>query len=206
MPTPVQLYKQKCGCQSTKSIFLQEASSDTCLHLILKSGFVSSQDKNKLFECTNPLLAHLDQIRQKLANYDFCWFQEKDLNWHKQKHNCGETSMARITCLLHYGLNISLLVQYIGGKYVAAHHDIDKIIKKIRLHVDDPLIPHFVRVMTCGCPRVFNAESLWANLVKYWRASNNPSINKNINIVMTTACKEVNNKFTITLSFSLNHR
>ena len=138
-------------------------------------------------------------MRKKLANYDFRWLREKDHNWHKRKHICGETSMAMMACLLHYDLSISLLVRYLGGEYIAAHRDIDKIVETIRPHVEDYLIPHFVRVMTCGCPNVFNAESTRENSTKYWREGNNPSINKNIEMVMKTACKEVNNKFAIAL-------
>ena len=63
-----------------------------------------------------------------------------------------------LACLFHYNLDVSLLMRYLGQNYTAAHRNVHHIVDKIAPHVEPYLIPHFIRVMTDGCPNVFNAE------------------------------------------------
>merc|ERR1712194_1001830 len=89
-----------------------------------------------------------------------------------------------LACLFHYNLDVSL---------------VQHVVERISPHVDSYLIPHFIRVMTAGCPNVMNAESARENSVKYWRAGNNPAIAKHLPAVMKTMNKEERNKFVIPL-------
>ena len=63
-----------------------------------------------------------------------------------------------LACLLHYNLGVSLLMHFLGGNYVGAHRDVEKTVKLLRRHgVPDDLVGHYRRVMTVGCPHIFNA-------------------------------------------------
>lgn len=81
LPTPVDLYKQEFGKPDSSHSFTQEACADTCMHFVLKSDFLTPEDKALLVEETNPLIAHLDKTRVLLANYDFTWIRNMDTNW-----------------------------------------------------------------------------------------------------------------------------
>lgn len=199
LPTKCQLYAQEFGRPSLRHSFTQEASADTCLYLVLKSEFLAEDDKSNLFEATNPLVQHLDTIRLKLRDYDFRWIQKSNPKWASQVEIDTNRVMAMMACLFHYDLDVSLLMRYLGGNYTAAYRDIQQTVDTIRPFVDPDLIPHFVRVMTVGCPNYFNYESSRANSVKYWRAGNNKSIAQNLDKVMKTMCKEERNNYVIPL-------
>ena len=83
-------------------------------------------------------------------------------------------------CLLHYNLDVALLMRYLGNNYTAAHRQVGKTTDILRQHnIDEELIQQYIRVMTVGCPNRMVFESTRDNAMKYWRGGNNPSIKKN---------------------------
>ncbi len=96
-------------------------------------------------------------------------------------------------------MDISLVMRYLGGNYTAAHRNVDNIIQRILPYVDNNLLKHYCRVMTTGCPNVFNPTCSWKNFMTYWEHRNNPSIAKKLNAVMKTMNKEECNNFVIPL-------
>ena len=104
-----------------------------------------------------------------------------------------------LACLLHYDLDLSLLMRYLGNNYTASHRKVGEIVEKICPLVTPVLIQHYIRVMTVGCPRHLVAETSRTNAVRYWRAGNNPSIRQNLDQVMKTMNKEEKNIFVIPL-------
>ena len=87
-------------------------------------------------------------------------------------------------------MDASLVMRYLGGNYTAAHRNVDNIIWRIAPYVDAYLLQHYRRVMTTGCPNVFNATCLRDNFMTYWKHGNNPSIAKKLDAVMKTMNKE----------------
>ena len=84
-----------------------------------------------------------------------------------------------LTCLFHYNLDMSLFMRYLGGNYVGAHRDVDKTAETLQEHgIPEGLICQYRRVVTVGCPRIFNTTITRENALKYWRARNNLSIKK----------------------------
>ena len=105
-----------------------------------------------------------------------------------------------LACLLHYNMDVSLLMRYLGGNYTGAHRDTDRTARVLRQHgISEDLIAQYKRVMDTGCPRIFNTTITRENALKYWRAGNNPSINRKLAQVMKTMNKEHRNKFVIAL-------
>ena len=106
-----------------------------------------------------------------------------------------------MACLFHYNLDVSLLMRYLGGNYTGAHRRVQETATILRQHkISKTLIQHYIRVMTAGCPNILNANITRENALKYWRAGNNPSVNKKLPQVMKTMNKEDRNKFVIALS------
>ena len=198
LPTQVDLCTNGFGKPDTKHSFTQEASCETSLFTVLKSGYLADTDTTSLY-AANPLIEHLDTMRKRLANYDFTWLRNMDTTWAAQKSISRSKSMAMMACLFHYNLDVSLLMRYLGNNYVAAHRNIEAIVERIRPFVSDELIQHYVRVMSVGCPNLMIAETSRENAMKYWRAGNNPSIRKKLDQVMKTMNKEERNNFVIPL-------
>lgn len=198
LPTAAKLCCQEFGPPRQDASFTQEGCMETSLHLLLSSGYLPDKDRAVLLG-THVLVKHLDKMRRALLTCDFRWIRNIDKNWENQTEISSKKSLAMLACLFHYNLDVSLLMRYLGQNYTAAHRDVQHVVERISPHVDSYLIPHFIRVMTAGCPNVMNAESTRENSVKYWRAGNNPSIAKHLPAVMKTMNKEERNKFVIPL-------
>jgi hypothetical protein len=104
--------------------------------------------------------------------------------------------------LLHYDLDTSLLMRYLGNNYTGAYREVSLIVDTLRLHkVNQSHIDKYIRVMLTGCPShfVFVANTSCANALLHWRLRNHPSIDKKLPQVLTTMNKEDRNNFVIPL-------
>ncbi len=64
-------------------------------------------------------------------------------------------------------MDTSLVMRYFGGNYTAAHRNVYDIIQRILPYVDANLLHHYRRVMTTGCPNIFNATCSRGNFMTY---------------------------------------
>ena len=135
-----------------------------------------------------------------LEDYDFTWIRQYNKNWQSQSEIPPESKKAALACLYHYGMDVSLLIRYLGNNYTGEHRNVEETAAVLLQHgLDSDLVEHYRRVMTVGCPRVFNTEVTRENAMKYWRAGNNPSIGKKLPQVMKTMNKEHKNNHVIAL-------
>ena len=199
LPTATQLRLQGFGKPDKDHSATQEACAETTLHFVLRSGYLDNQSKSSLC-AAHPLVQHLTKITSSLSGYDFRWLRGTDTDWASQASIPRQSMKAMLACLLHYNLDVSLLMRYLGGNYVGAHRDTERTVAKLRTHgISEPLISQYKRVMDTGCPRIFNTTITRENALKYWRAGNNPSIGKKLAQVMKTMNKEHRNKFVIAI-------
>ena len=198
--TAAKLRRGKFGPPSRDHSVTQEACMETVLLHILKSEYLDETSTQAL-HATNPLVPHLARINKALSNYDFRWLRDTDHEWASQESIPEERQKAMMACLLHYNLDVSLLMRYLGGNHTGAHRDVQATAKILLEHdIDAELVRHYVRVMTVGCPRIMNADISRENALQYWRAGNNPSVKANLDKVKKTVNKEDRNKFVVPLS------
>ena len=58
-----------------------------------------------------------------------------------------------MACLLHYNMDVSLVIRFLGNNYTAAHREVSETVETLRQHnIDEELIQHYIRVMKVGCP------------------------------------------------------
>ena len=70
---------------------------------------------------------------------------------------------AMMACLLHYAMDTSLLMRFLGHNYTGAHcatHEVHQVL--LSHNVDTTLISKYLRVMLTGCPNHFVSETTWA--------------------------------------------
>ena len=93
-------------------------------------------------------------------------------------------------------------MRYLGNNYTSSYQNVKYTAGSlINYGIDPVLVNDYIQVMTVGYPNLFVAEPTRDNVLKYWRAGNNPSINTNLAQVMSTVNKEDRNNFVVTLSF-----
>ena len=199
LPPPSKLRRMTFGVPDLNHSVTQEACCETTLFFLIKSDYLCPASVTALYD-TRPLFAHMACMIDTLSRYDFRWLQNTDLEWASQTEIPIERRKAMMACLLHYNLDVSLLMRFLGGNYTGAYRDVQSVAQFLLDNdIDDYLVHEYIRVMTVGCPRVMNADISRANALQYWRAGNNPSIKKNLTKVKKTMNKEDRNNFVIPL-------
>ena len=98
-----------------------------------------------------------------------------------------------VACLFCYMLDVSLLIQYLGGNYTGAHYDVHKTTTILLMHgVNKTLVlfQHYKQVVTVGYLTITNTNTSRNNALQYWQAGNNPLIKNNLSDVMKATNKE----------------
>ncbi len=64
-------------------------------------------------------------------------------NWAMQTNIHLDNPTAFLACLFHYNMDTSRIMRYLGGKYTAAHSNVDNFICCILPYVDHNLLQHY---------------------------------------------------------------
>jgi hypothetical protein len=159
LPSKTALRLTAFGRPDMNHLFTQEASFETCLLPLLKSGYLSAPDTCSLLD-TNPLVSHLASSYVSLWSFDFRSLRDYNPDWADQTHIPPLKQYAMLAFLFHYDLDTSLLMRYLGNNYTGAYREVSTIVSVLRLHKIDPsLNDKYVRVMLTGCPNHFVAET-----------------------------------------------
>jgi len=168
IPTKLALLCTGFGQPSLAHSFHQEACFETVLLLILKSGHLNPCDTLNLL-LVHPLHAHLASAAVHLSDYDFTWLRDYNFDWSSQTMISRSKSYAFLACLIHFDLDTSLLMRYLGNDYTGACRNTHKVIKTLwQYKINTNLIDKYMRVITIGCPNHFVAETSQANALHYW--------------------------------------
>lgn len=60
--------------------------------------------------------------------------------------------------LLHYDMELPMLLRFLGGNFLGAHRDPAVILPRIRGIVDPQVCADLERILTMGCPNRLNTE------------------------------------------------
>jgi hypothetical protein len=135
-----------------------------------------------------------------LSIYNFTWIREYNKNWQEQTCINPNRQFALTAALLYFNLDMSLLMRYLRNNYTGEYREVQQVATKLHhLKVDEALIQKYIGVMATGCPNHFNAETLHANTLLYWRQGDGPTIVKKLPQVQQTLNKEDKNAFVIPL-------
>lgn len=195
-PTPTQLRTRGFGQISIKHSFNQEASFETTLLCIVKSGFLTEEDK-ELLGTVHPLIAHLIKVIQKLSKLDFSSLRNYNTDWATQKAIPQDRVKKLLACLLHYDGRVADVMRYLGGNYTAEYRNVKERMKRLEGLVDRELLDRYEQLMSTGAPSKFVAETTRQNAELYRTRGNHPSIVEKADQVQVTMNKEERNCFVI---------
>ncbi len=78
-----------------------------------------------------------------------------------------EISLNRVdlvtACTIYYGLNTSMVIRYIKGKYVRESRNANAILEKVSLYICKVNCKHIVRIINQGCPSHIDFEESFEN-------------------------------------------
>jgi hypothetical protein len=114
LPTPQMLHTSGFGQPDLLHSFLVEPCIETSLYPILRSGYLDITSLVTLCS-THILFLHLTSAIVHTRFYDFHWLRNYDAEWHKQTTISPTKQAAMMACLLHYQLDMSLLMRFLGN-------------------------------------------------------------------------------------------
>lgn len=153
LPTPAQLLSKGFSKSTKHHSFTQSAAFETITFFVLKSDYLGAHVTAGLW-VTHPLLNHMATMIPYYQNYDLTWLKNPQPQWTSQEKISAEKAKACMACLFHYDINVSLVMEYLGGNYTGEHRNVEAIIQQIKSHVSPYLLDHFRRVMTTRCPNI----------------------------------------------------
>ena len=179
--------------------FTVEPGFETCTHLIYKSGYLTITDL--VHVCTaHSLFLHLASAMVHCRFHDFRWLQHHDPAWASQTTIPLVKQASMMACLLHYDLDTSLLMRFLGNNYTGVYRQVSDVTAILHRWCTLPaLIAKYIRVMTTGCPATFVADSTRVNALLHWRMLNHTSIDMKLDQVFATMNKEDRNNYAIPL-------
>ena len=199
VPTRPDLFRHKFGRPSLSHSFHQTPCLDTCSILVLKSGFLDPCSLLALCD-SSQAINHLAASVVAFRSYDFRWAREYNHDWANQTAIDPDRQVAYTAMLLHFNLDVSLLMRYLGNNFTGEYRDVEPVIAKLRqLEIPEDLIQQYRRVIRLGCPAHFVAETSRENALLYLRMRNGPTIARKLEQVRKTMNKEDKNNFVIPL-------
>ena len=199
IPTRLALLRSPFGRPSLDHSFQQEPCLDTCGHFLLRSGYLDPSDLIAWFDC-NPKLCHLAASMVAFRTYDFRWAREYNLEWESQQAIDRDRQVAYTAILLHYDLDVSSLMRYLGNNFTGEHRNWEATAQRLReCHIPEEMITKYRRVAQVGCPAHFVTETSRDNALLYLRQRNGPTIARKLSQVLKTMNKEDKNNFVIPL-------
>ena len=100
-------------------------------------------------------------------------------------------------CAVYCNLILGLVVRYLAEEYMAKWRYIEGIVGAVDGLVSDIDLQHICCILTSGCLAEFNWEELVENKETLIRRGNNPSVDRNIEIVTKTLNKEERNNHVV---------
>jgi len=161
LPTAVQLkLNQPFGKDDLRHSFTNEATFRHILLPLLFSDFLEDDDWNTL--CQGNLAArNLDALLVEYGTVDFRPLQTNFFpdGW-KEKDDFDDDRSAMLNaCLLFYCGDLASVIRFVGGPFVGAHRNVDKILDEIRPILPEHVFREVERLYREGAPTVCVAES-----------------------------------------------
>lgn len=198
LPSFAQLLRSPFGFPSRNHSWSKAARFNNILFHVFKSGFLPLPAFSNLCD-THPLARHLATRMVVLSSVDFRHLRDPDPNWAACVSVPPTKAQEFLALLMHYDMNMSAAVRFLGPKYFGGHRNVDSICDKLALHVSPELIQDYRRIMTVGCPNRFVAETSHDNAETYRLLPADSSLARNEEFVNKNLVKEFKNNFAFPL-------
>ena len=192
LPTDVQLkLNQPFGKDDLSHSFTNEANFRTILLPLLFSDFLEDDDWNTLCQC-NLAARNLQSLLDDYGTVDFRPLRTNFFRdgWQDATDFDYDRSAMLNACTLFYRGDIASVVRYVGGSFVGAHRDVDKILADIRPIVPEQVYKDVERIYRQGAPAHCCAESTDENYRDFLHYGNHESMIEDPALTKKTLLKD----------------
>jgi hypothetical protein len=167
LPTRVQIaMEQPFGKDSCLQSFFSEVTFRHTIPYLYNFGWLSKRDR-KALEAACHLAKRYAILWKKHCRVDFRPARGYWSNWTDTKTLDGERKSMITACFLHYLCDTPTVIRYLGGAYVSAHRDTEKILSFLQPIVDNTTFAELARLYRSGAPKSCNALATDEN---FWQA------------------------------------
>jgi hypothetical protein len=100
---------------------------------------------------------------QHLQNLDFSMLKKPRHNYATQEHISQDQVDLEAACLIHYGLHLGMMIQYLEGEYIGENRDAKKTIREGNPFITKIDVRQNWWVLTQGCPSCLIFDEATAN-------------------------------------------
>ena len=171
--------------------FTNEATFGQILLPLLYSDFLEDDDWNTLRE-GSWAARNLDTLLEEFGTIDFRplrtnFFPE---GWREKEDFDHDRGAMLNACLLFYCGDLSSVVRFVGGPFVGAHRNVDRILAEIQPIVPPHIYREVERLYRQGAPTVCNAESTDENYRDALNYGNHKTADENLELTRKTLLKD----------------
>jgi hypothetical protein len=166
------------------------------------SKFLSSEDVRLL--CSACAQAkQLYKLIKRHEDIDFRPLQGFNPNWETDDSLSEERRTMMTACFLHFKLETPTVIRWLGGPHVAAHRDVNEIIKTLQGSVDPTTLGHLERLFRVGSPELCNGSSSETNFQKFLAYGNHKTIEQDWERTEKTMRKDAQRGYNIHMDAKL---
>ena len=187
IPTAAKLYA--AYPQDKRKSYKAVADFFYVLFALVKNGWLCGDDylaAKKLFSSVHPDYEAIIVNVPKLLNVDFSSLKLPRHDYMSQVQIEPRRVWLLAACAVHYNLDFGLCIRYLDGEYTAKWRDVESILGAVKGLVSHTDLDHMRRILDSGCPANFNWEESTENKEVFISRGNNPSVDKNVEIVKKT--------------------
>jgi hypothetical protein len=193
---------QPFGKDNKKQSFLGTISFRHAFVHLFASGFLAEKDVRVL--CSSCSQANqLHNLIKRHEKVDFRPLQGFNQNWESDDSLSKERRTMMTACFLHFKLETPTIIRWLGGPHVAAHRDVDKIIKTLQGSVDQTTLSHLERLFRSGSPEYCEGKSSEKNFNQFLAYGNHKTIEQDWERTEKTVRKDAQRGYNIHMDAEL---
>jgi hypothetical protein len=156
---------------------------------LFASNFLAAKDIRLLCStCSQANQFH--NLIKRHENVDFRPLRGFNPNWETDNSLSKERRTMMTACFLHFKLETPTIIRWLGAPHVAAHRNVDKIIKTLQGSVDPTTLSHLDRLFRVGSPELCNGFSSEVNFHQFLSHGNHKTIEQDWERTEKTVLKD----------------
>jgi hypothetical protein len=193
---------QPFGKDNKKQSFMGAVSFRHVFVHLFASDFLSEKDVCLL--CSTCSQANqLHNLIKRHENVDFRPLQGFNPTWETDDSLSKDRRTMMTACFLHFKLETPTIIRWLGGPHVAAHRNVNEIIKTLQGSVDQTTLAHLERLFRVGSPELCNGSSTETNFQQFLSYGNHKTIEQDWERTEKTMRKDAQRGYNIHMDVDL---
>ncbi len=154
--------------------------------------YLTANNLESLRSLNKHYCAMIDDI-QRLQFVDFLPLKMSRLDYAEQMSISSERVDLATACVIHYGLNVGMVIRYLKGEYIGESQGADAILSEVSPHINRKDCKHIKQIIDQGCPSHLDFEEDYENKHYVLQKGNQQTFLQHPKVTAKTMNKEEKN-------------